>query len=276
MPHGTKAPAAGHASRQPRQTDEGGTGEECRYVVRVTDSVPGLPLRVPNELAHLFATTHNNSYVHREYPITFKTDASSSSIMKRDSWNYTLLIQCNAHQPWFDFPHRGQPVSLSPLNDSLRLTLPSPQLTLLAAHADDTAEARVIDSAVPASPTVLTLSLYYAPASVSLYDALGLSLACMAAILVCHFLAAGRLDKAIRVREERVKQKKAATHVVEQSFPPTAAPVDNLADSATPALPDDAASSSSPSSAPTPYRFKAKDTRKRFTRPQPGGGSMDF
>jgi hypothetical protein len=29
-------------------------------VVRVTDSVPGLPLRVPNELAHLFATTHNN------------------------------------------------------------------------------------------------------------------------------------------------------------------------------------------------------------------------
>jgi hypothetical protein len=93
-------------------------------------------------------------------------------------------------------------VSLSPLNDSLRLTLPSPQLTLLAAHADDTAEARVIDSAVPASPTVLTLSLYYAPASVSLYDALGLSLACMAAILVCHFLTAGRLDKAIRVREE--------------------------------------------------------------------------
>jgi hypothetical protein len=79
--------------------------------------------------------------------------------------------------------------------------------------------------------------------------------------------------------------------VVEQSFPPTAAPVgttapagtaqgsvvsDNLADSATPALPDDASSSSSPSSAPTPYRFKAKDTRKRFTRPQPGGGSMDF
>jgi uncharacterized membrane protein YdjX (TVP38/TMEM64 family) len=93
-------------------------------------------------------------------------------------------------------------VSLSPLNDSLRLTLPSPQLTLLAAHADDTAEVRVIDSAVPASPTVLTLSLYYAPASVSLYDALGLSLACMAAILVCHFLTAGRLDKAIRVREE--------------------------------------------------------------------------
>jgi hypothetical protein len=40
--------------------DEGGTWEECRYVVRVTDSVPGLPLRVPNELAHLFATTHNN------------------------------------------------------------------------------------------------------------------------------------------------------------------------------------------------------------------------
>ncbi len=29
-------------------------------MVRVTDSVPGLPLRVPNELAHLFATTHNN------------------------------------------------------------------------------------------------------------------------------------------------------------------------------------------------------------------------
>ncbi len=93
-------------------------------------------------------------------------------------------------------------MSLSPLNDSLRLTLPSPQLTLLAAQADDTEARRVIDSAAPASPVVLTLSLYYAPASVSLRDALGLSLACMAAILVCHFLTAGRLDKAVRMREE--------------------------------------------------------------------------
>jgi hypothetical protein len=75
-------------------------------------------------------------------------------------------------------------------------------LTLLAAHADDTEARKVIDSAAPASPVVLTLSLYYAPASVSLYDALGLSLSCMAAIHVCHLITTGRLDKAVRMREE--------------------------------------------------------------------------
>jgi hypothetical protein len=39
---------------------EGEAWKECRYVVRVTDGVPAVPLRVPNELAHLFATTHNS------------------------------------------------------------------------------------------------------------------------------------------------------------------------------------------------------------------------
>jgi hypothetical protein len=39
---------------------EGEAWKECRYVVRVADGVPAVPLRVPNELAHLFATTHNS------------------------------------------------------------------------------------------------------------------------------------------------------------------------------------------------------------------------
>lgn len=189
-----------------------------------------------------------------------------------------------------------QPVSLSPLNDSLQLVLPAPWLSVLCAGGAVTQQYTLEDgplisnisddgvgqeraSASLDTPATITISLYYTLPYLSPWDVMFITLVWVTLVACCHFLAITRLKVTVDRRAKvdcsllvnALKANRLIKNLAQIIQERIAHGEDNV--SMTNGLSSHSTTGKANSDTPaTPFRFKASATRKRFAGQKPGTG----
>jgi len=97
------------------------------------------------------------------------------------------------------------PVSLSPLNDTLEITLPSP-LLVFQLIGPNLEECEFYRESAPQEGQVLRVALHKAPSAFSLQESLLLSLLAIVVIACCYEIVSRKVEQEQRVRNRQQKR----------------------------------------------------------------------
>jgi len=166
------------------------------------------------------------------------------------------------------------PVSLSPLNDTLEITLPSP-LLVFQLIGPNLEECEFYRESAPQEGQVLRVALHKAPSAFSLQESLLLSLLAIVVIACCYEIVSRKVEQEQRVRnrqQKRLWESHSGKGKMPSASPQTQIPRDTNQSQANEQVSINSVTKNT-AVPPAPYQFKANVSRKRFTNSPKAGQS---